>query len=148
MFNWLGISLFECNSRKDLRSCEMFKVIRTRGIVTKETVVFIGPDLGHARAITPADQRRRWIHPLSVILLAPSLVKQLAHLPSQKIASSRWRVRSLPAIMRLGTRLIIRVKRMKSRRKKEGNQIYYLPFDTDRRDEELSLKIIFNFCRK
>ena len=59
----LKISLFECDLRKDPKSREMFKVIRSQGIVTKETIVFIGPDLGHTRTTTPADQRRRWIIP-------------------------------------------------------------------------------------
>lgn len=54
---------------KDSKSREMFKVIRSRGIVTKETIVFIGPDLGHARTTTPADQRRRWIIPCRLFSL-------------------------------------------------------------------------------
>lgn len=128
MFNWLGISLFECNSRKDLRSCEMFKVIWTRGIVTKETIVFIGPDLGHARAITPADQRRKWIHPLSVILLALSLVKQLAHLPSKNcLFSMEGAISSYDNAIR--DQINNSCKANEIEKEIKGNQIYYLPFD-------------------
>lgn len=120
-----GISLFECDSRKDSRPREMFKVIRSRGIVTKETVVFIGPDLGHVRTITPADRKKEVDHPLSVTL--PSLVRQLEHLPSQKncLFSMEGRSPSCDNMIRINNSWIANTMV----KEKEDNQIHYPSFD-------------------
>lgn len=87
-------------------------------------------------------------HPLSVILLVPSLVRQLAHLLSQKNCLFSMEGRSLRTIMRLGTRLIIRVKRMKSRRKKEDNPKFIIFHLTQIEEAKNSTNNFYNFCRK